>query len=138
MRGHHFCGRLTSTVLLSVVFLVQCAFSSTKSLKIEATGSKDAMVQFLQGLSRGDYVQIRLAKGKSVEGLFISYDDYYERVWYIPPGQGGLFKEKSVRVESIKGVEKLDKKVQKKIAAERHRAVLEQSDESKYQLIEVK
>jgi hypothetical protein len=66
--------------------------------------SQEQVESFISNLKKGAPVEITLAKGHQVKGVFSSYDDYYETVWLIPQGDPGMFKEKGLKISGIKSI----------------------------------
>ena len=76
----------------------------------EETMSQDKLVDFFEHLKKGTPVELTLDKGKTVKGLYSSYDDYYDSVWIVPKGEQGMFTEKSFKLSGIRHAALWDKK----------------------------
>ena len=66
--------------------------------------SQEKLDDFFEHQKKGAPLQLTLDRGKVVKGLFSSYDDYYETVWLVMPGERGLFKDKGYKVSGIRNV----------------------------------
>jgi hypothetical protein len=75
----------------------------------ETPAKAGALDDFFSGLKKGTPVEIVLDKGKTVKGLFSSFDNYYDTVWIVPRGEHGAFTQKSYKLAGIRGAKVLEK-----------------------------
>lgn len=68
------------------------------------------LINLFEQQKKGSLLEVVLRDGSLIKGLFSSYDDFYGTLWLYPKGQGGFFKEKSYRIDSIKSARIIDKK----------------------------
>jgi hypothetical protein len=76
-------------------------YAETPSI-IESPMTRDQLEAFFDQQKRGAPVELTLAKGKVVKGLYRSYDDYYETVWIVPQGEPGVFSQKGYKIAGIR------------------------------------
>ena len=74
-----------------------------------ASMTEEQLVTYFEQLQRGAPVELTLDKGKTVKGIFSSYDDYYGMVWLVPQGNAGLLSQKGFRISGIKSVRSWNK-----------------------------
>jgi hypothetical protein len=73
------------------------------------TMSNEQLEDFFEKQSKGTPIELTLDKGKVVDGVFSSYDDYYGTVWLTSHGGDGLLNQKGFRIAGIRNVALWDK-----------------------------
>jgi hypothetical protein len=72
----------------------------------------DELTAFFLKQKKGTPVQLTLSKNKIANGLFSSFDEYYETVWLIPQGEKGVFQAKGYRLSGIHNAVLWDRKAE--------------------------
>ena len=68
------------------------------------TMSDEQLVSFFEQQKKGTPIEMTLDKGKVIDGVFSSYDDYYGMVWLVSRGGDSLMNQKGYRVSGIRHV----------------------------------
>jgi hypothetical protein len=66
--------------------------------------AKQSIIQQVKALKRKTIIEVSLSDGRTLEGMFTTFDEYYQLVWMIPKGKKRFFRDASYRLRDIEAV----------------------------------